>query len=422
MRHLRIRYVPHELTAGMPVEIPDAPQNAKGRPMNAENATNAINMPANAENIANAEIPANPEWLAFLKRRGAHEKDAQILDFGHPDEEQAAARNDGALLVPLTHLALIGCTGEDAQNFLQNQTTNDVVRLPVDGAQHSAWCSPKGRMLASLILYRQDAGFRALLAADLSTSTLVGLQKYILRSKVQLDALSDNHVMLGLAGMQAKAALHAASLTPPARPMATTADAIATVIRLADIPVGNQMSPRYIIITGNAAAPTLFDALAEKARPTGTLAWHSLDVRAGIALITAVTRDEFVPQMLAFDKIGGISFTKGCYPGQEIVARAHYLGKVKRNLYRLHSKAPLAAGEAIYSTDSLEACGIVVQAAPELGEPDASRHIALAVIKDSAAQATLSGSTALSVADSVIIGNALEDVFRPKKQGSVHDS
>ena len=272
-------------------------------------------------------------------------------------------------------------------------------------------------MLASFILYRHDAGFRALLAADLCAATLTGLRKYILRSKVRLDALSGSHVALGLAGAQAEAALRAVGLTPPARPMTTTASATATVIRLEGRPPGDQAPPRYIIVADNATAPALFDALTGKAggmaRPAGVSVWHALDVQAGVALITAATRDEFVPQMLAFDKIGGVSFTKGCYPGQEIVARAHYLGKVKRSLYRLRCNAPLAAGELIRPTDSLDACGAIVQAAPDPAAPGGRAHIALAVIKDSAAQAALSGSVALSAADELVVADMLEAVSSP---------
>ena len=117
--------------------------------------------------------------------------------------------------------------------------------------------------------------------------------------------------------------------------------------------------------------------------------------------------------MLAFDKIGGVSFTKGCYPGQEIVARAHYLGKVKRSLYRLRCNAPLAAGELIRPTDSLDACGAIVQAAPDPAAPGGRAHIALAVIKDSAAQAALSGSVALSAADELVVADMLEAVSSP---------
>ena len=378
--------------------------------MNTESLTK---IPMNMTDNAPTDAQLNPEWLAFLRTRGARENGAQIADFGQPEEELAelTAARHGTLLVPLNHLALLDCTGEDAQSFLQNLTTNDAAHLPADGAQHSAWCSPQGRMLASFILYRQGAGFRALLAADLCTATLTGLRKYILRAKVRLNALSGSHVLLGLAGMQTEAALHAAGLALPDWPMTMIAGTTATVIRIDDIDGTNSAHgphdaidakwPRCIIAAEVAAAPALFDALAGSARPAGISAWQRLDVQTGVAWITAATRDAFVPQMLAFDKIGGVSFNKGCYPGQEIIARAHYLGKVKRSLYRLHSEAPLSAGEAIYPTDSLEACGTVVQAAPD-GQGH-SGYIALAVIKNGVAQAAQSAAASLTTAAGKLI-------------------
>ena len=279
--------------------------------MNTESLTKT---PMNMTDNAPTDTQPNPEWLAFLRTRGARENGAQIADFGQTTEELAelTAARQGTLVVPLTHLALLDCTGEDAQSFLQNLTTNDAAHLPADGAQHSAWCSPQGRMLASFILYRQGAGFRALLAADLCSATLTGLRKYILRAKVRLNALSGSHVLLGLAGMQAEAALHAAGLTLPNRPMTTIAGATATVIRIDDIDgrnsahgshdVADAKWPRCIIVAETAAAPALFDALAGSARPAGISAWQRLDVQTGVAWITAATRDAFVFQQL-FDLV-----------------------------------------------------------------------------------------------------------------------
>ena len=403
-----------EPTAGAPVEIEKwrilsaSLLHTEGKPMNTESLTKT---PMNMTDNVPTDTQPNPEWLAFLRTRGARENGAQIADFGQPELADLTAARHGTLLVPLTHLALLDCTDEDAQSFLQNLTTNDAAHLPADGAQYSAWCSPQGRMLASFILYRQGTGFRALLAADLCTATLTGLRKYILRAKVRLNALSGSHVLLGLAGTQTEAALHAADLALPDRPMTTIAGTTATVIRLGDIDGTNSAHgshnaadakwPRCIIAAETTAAPALFDALAGSARPAGISAWQRLDVQTGEAWITAATRDAFVPQMLAFDKIDGVSFNKGCYPGQEIIARAHYLGKVKRSLYRLHSETPLSAGEAIYPTDSLEACGTVVQAAPD-GQ-GRSGYIALAVIKDSVAQAAQSAAASLTTAAGKLI-------------------
>lgn len=359
----------------------------------------------NTDNDATAMPTTQAAWQEFLAARGARCENvqgiAQVVDFGHPTEEIGAAR-DGTVLAPLSQLALIECTGADAQVFLQNQTTNDVARLPADGAQYSAWCSAKGRMQASFLLYRHHDGggenesrsndhnvqFRALLSADLGEATLNGLRKYVLRSQVRLTDLSaGGHVALGLAGAQATEALRAAGMGVPEKPMTTLASGATTVIRL------GEATPRYILVGENAPMAALFDqltALSVKVRPVGVPLWQWFDIQAGMAWITASTRDEFVPQMVDFDKIGGVSFNKGCYPGQEIVARAHYLGKVKRRLYRLRTAATpdataFAAGDPVFSAGSSEACGSIVTVAPE--PTCGGAYLVLAVLKDSAAEA-----------------------------------
>jgi folate-binding protein YgfZ len=114
--------------------------------------------------------------------------------------------------------------------------------------------------------------------------------------------------------------------------------------------------------------------------PVGTPVWQWLDIQAGLPLITEDTKEQFVPQMANFEQMGAVSFHKGCYPGQEIVARTQYLGKVKRHLYRAHSASPMAAGQAIYSPLHAEQpCGMVVNAAPA----PAGGHDALAVVQES---------------------------------------
>ena len=112
----------------------------------------------------------NNEWQAFLEKNGARCENGLISDFGHPAEELAAAR-DATVIAPLAHLALFECAGEDAKSFLHNQLTSDVNHLEAASAQHAAWCSAKGRMLASFVLYRQATAYRALLSADLLAET-----------------------------------------------------------------------------------------------------------------------------------------------------------------------------------------------------------------------------------------------------------
>ena len=324
-------------------------------------------------------------WQEFLSAAGARfdaAKTGELTDFGDPSGEVIAAR-DATVISPLAHLGLIGCSGEDARAFLHNQLTSDVNHLDAQAAQHAAWCTAKGRMLASLVLYRSDDGYRALLAADLTAATLKRLQIYVLRAKVKLADLSSDYVAIGLSCADPATgadALAAAGLPVPAKALQSAAFADGHVIRLDD--------NRLLVVVACAAAAALWGRLAERARPVGVAAWRWLDVRAGLPLISEATREAFVPQMADFDKIGGVAFNKGCYPGQEVVARTHYLGKIKRHLYRLHTDAEAAAGALLFaaaSGDAEHACGQVVSAAPA---PDGS-CAALAVIQEDFADAPL---------------------------------
>ena len=314
----------------------------------------------------------NTIWQDFLKTRGARFDQGVVADFGHPADELAATRA-GTVLVPLDHLALFECTGEDATSFLHNQLTSDVNHLDAGTAQHSSWCTHKGRMQASFILYRQGADYRALLSADLLDSTLKQLQRYVLRAKARLRDLSNEQIAIGVSGPQAGESLRAAGLTVPEAPMTTLDAGTGTTIRLD--------AQRFIVIADAAAAPSLYDRLAGVAHPAGVPVWHWLDIEAGIVLVTADTKEEFVPQMVNFDKIGGVSFHKGCYPGQEVVARAQYLGKIKRHLYQIRTNGPMVAGGSLFlAGKSEQPCGLIANTAPA---PD-GLFAALAVIKEEA--------------------------------------
>ncbi|MBW7899884.1 MAG: folate-binding protein YgfZ [Rhodocyclaceae bacterium] len=316
----------------------------------------------------------NPTWKEALGAAGARFDDSrgdEVADFGDAAGELAAAR-DATVLVPLTHLGVIRAGGEDAKSFLHNQLTSDINHLAADGAQHSAWCSAKGRMLASFVIWRDGGDYLLSLAADLQAAIARRLQMYVLRSKVTVaDA---GLALFGLAGPQAAETLRAAGLPAPAAMQTAAADGC-TVLRLD--------GERFHVAAPTAAAD-LWAKLAARARPAGLPAWRWLDVRAGLPLICEATKEHFVPQMANFERIGGVSFHKGCYPGQEIVARTQYLGKVKRHLYRLASETAMAAGDELYAEAVPDqSCGMVVSAAPS----PAGGYEALAVLMETAADA-----------------------------------
>lgn len=301
----------------------------------------------------------NPDWQEFLGAKGARIVDGAVGDFGDLGAELIAAR-EATVISPLTHLGLIECSGDDARTFLQNQLTSDVSHLETGSVQHSSWCSPKGRMLANFVLYRRDTGYLVLLSADLQEFIQKRLQIYVLRSKVKISNRSANHELIGLSGPQAEAALQSAELPVPASPMQTAAVNNATVLRLD--------KTRFVVVVASESATSVWNALSTHAKAAGTAAWQWLDIQAGLPLITGATKEAFVPQMANLDKIGGVSFHKGCYPGQEVVARTQYLGKVKRHLYSFHASSPILPGMQVSAAESPEhSCGMVANASPAPG-------------------------------------------------------
>ncbi len=300
----------------------------------------------------------NPNWRSFLESaEGVFDAETSaLLNFGDASAELLAASTQ-TVLVPLTHLALIEASGEEAGTFLHNQVTSDINHLADTQAQHAGWCTAKGRMQASFLIWRTGTSYQLVLAADLEEATLKRLQMFVLRSKVKLASLTASGLLLGLSGPQAEEALNDAALPCPEAAMTTLSVDGVTVIRME--------KTRFIIKVSETRMPDVWQKLSVKARPAGVPAWRWLDVQAGYPLVTLATKEEFVPQMADFEKIGGVSFHKGCYPGQEVVARTQYLGKVKRHLFRLGSETPLAAGDVLYSPDNPDqSCGMVMTAAP----------------------------------------------------------
>lgn len=310
-------------------------------------------------------------WNEFLKAEGARmgEASQEVASFGHPDDELQAAAS-GTAMAPLDHLAVIECHGEDTREFLHNQLTSDINHLQDGHAQLAAWCSAKGRMLASFIVCRRGDRYRLILSMDLMSFIQKRLQMYVLRSKVSVTNLLESTVLLGLSGPDARQILTSQGFQLPEEKLQFTANERGDVVSLDE--------GRYLLAVDVESAPALWKQLSQMARPVGVPAWRWLDVRAALPWVTEATKEEFVPQMADFEKMGGVSFHKGCYPGQEIVARTQYLGKVKRHLYRLNSPLPLAAGDLLFSPEHPEqATGQIVSGAPTPG----GGYAALAVVQ-----------------------------------------
>jgi hypothetical protein len=294
----------------------------------------------------------NSDWLEALQRAGLN---GSMETAGDIEAEVRAAAGQ-TIMAPLTHLGLIEAQGEDASSFLHNLLTNDVNSIAADGVRRAGFCTPKGRLLADFLIWRKDQSIVLQLSADLLPAMLKKLSMYVLRAKAKLSDATPAHALIGLAGPQAVELLGQLSVPAPTPLQSAVFDG-GMVIGL-----GEQ---RFELMVDVAKAASVWQQLAEKARPVGIAAWRSLDIAAGTPLITAATTEQFVPQMINYELIGGVGFKKGCYPGQEIVARTQYLGKIKRRMYRVNVGANLSAGESVYSASTGDqACGTVVLTAP----------------------------------------------------------
>jgi hypothetical protein len=272
----------------------------------------------------------------------------------------------------LAHFGLIRFSGAEAQTFLHNQLTCDVGALAPGRSTYGGYCTPKGRVLATFLLWRSGEDFFMQLPSSLREPIQKQLSKFILRAKVKATDATPEWMLLGLAGKDAAALVQRAVGGVPTDVHQVAQAAGAMVIRLP----GNH----YEIVAAREKAPAFLASLASGAERADADYWDWLDIRAGMPVILPATQEAFVPQMVNLDLIGGVSLTKGCYPGQEIVSRMHYRGTLKQRMYLANiSGADLPQpGDKLYSPGFGEqACGTIVNAArsPEGG------HDVLAVIQ-----------------------------------------
>jgi folate-binding protein YgfZ len=269
------------------------------------------------------------------------------------------------LLVPLTDQGLIRASGEDAAGFLHNLMTNDINHIPADGALHAGLCTAKGRLIASFLIWREGGDYLLQLSADILPAILKKLSMYVLRSKVKLTDISGERVLIGVVGGQ----------IGPAAPMTSAPFEGGTAIRLD--------ADRCVLAVPADQAASLQAGLGTP----GQLAdWHRAEIAAGIPRIVAATQEAFVPQMVNYEvaAVGGVSFQKGCYPGQEIVARTQYLGKIKRRMYRAKLDTPFPPGTDVFTPEAGDQhCGALVLTAPS---PEGG-HECLVVVQSSGAEA-----------------------------------
>ncbi len=262
---------------------------------------------------------------------------------------------DGA--AALADWGLIRADGADAASFLQSQLTQNVLGLGQGQATLAGFCSPKGRLLASFVVWRDDAQtFWLACSADLLAPTLKRLSMFVLRAKCKLGDASAAFATWGLAGPTA------ASVAADLAPWQT---AVRDGRRLIRLPDGAGVPRVLLLQPAEQPSPAL--------PPLDADTWRWLEVHSGVVRVVAATVEQFVPQMVNFELVGGVDFQKGCYPGQEVVARSQYRGTLKRRAMVFSSGAELAVGQEVFhEADPGQPAGLIALAARRPGGDSAA--------------------------------------------------
>ncbi|WP_106478234.1 CAF17-like 4Fe-4S cluster assembly/insertion protein YgfZ [Phytohalomonas tamaricis] len=296
----------------------------------------------------------NSAWHTHLSAQGGQFDAHHRIIFHLPVSETDTA------LIPLVHLAIIEIEGPDSEKFLQGQTSAQVTQANGHVAPPTAFCTPKGRMIANAQLMRVDTErYWLLLDASVAETLRAHLAKYAVFYKTEL-RLRQDLAIVGLSGQNTTTALKAYSAVP-SHDWTMTLHEEMVVTRHPGEP------SRFVMIADVQTMIARWDTVTTVAKLNSNDVWKLLDIRAGLAWVSEAQREAFLPQMLNWEALGGISFKKGCYTGQEVVARAHYRGQVKKRLMRFGSKDidDMPIGNEAALTDATgKSLGDVVLAAP----------------------------------------------------------
>ena len=271
------------------------------------------------------------------------------------------------ILCNLSHLGLLEISGADAVTFLQGQVTNDVNLLDGNNAHYTAYCNQKGRMLALFLAFAHYDHLHLQFNRELLEPIMKRLKMYVMRSKVEIKDVSDSIIKFGLNGPEAASMLEAVFNKAPLFSKIPTEDYELVSLdngAILKLPSFNA-DARFEIFSDTTNAPLIWEALKNNCKVVEKPHWDWLEIQAGIPDVELKTQEQFVPQMLNLDVLGAINFKKGCYTGQEIVARTHYLGTVKRRTYlaEITSETAPSAGDKVLDAAKNE-IGQIVRVAP----------------------------------------------------------
>lgn len=290
------------------------------------------------------------QWQQFLQESAKQNPIKTISDISVND----------TVLCDLSHLGLLQIEGADAFVFLQGQVTNDVKQLDGHRAHYTGYCNPKGRLLAIFLAFSHQDHVHLQMPEALIESIAKRLKMYVMRSKVEIQDVSESVIKIGINGPKATELLSTLLTMVPQNAYELVTLDNAAIVKLP----GDK--PRFEIFTDAANAPAIWDALAKHTKTADAQYWEWLEIQAGIPEVYPSTQEEFVPQMLNLDLLDGINFKKGCYTGQEIVARTHYLGTVKRRTQLAHVDTQPNIGDDVVNGNQ-ESIGKIVRCAPAPG-------------------------------------------------------
>lgn len=253
------------------------------------------------------------------------------------------------IISPLSSFAVLAVSGDDRHNFLHSQLINDLNLIDSPSAQLSAWSNPKGQVITNFIIINTGISYLLIFREELKDYIQKRLIMFVLRSDVKIEDISESSPIVGIANINDLSAL-----------TNTAPENIGDVIALEGLIIVSHPdnSGRYLI-TGSIEA--LINKLPElNIKLNSSSTWELLDILSGLPWITKATQEQFLPQMLNLDVLKGLSYQKGCYPGQEVIARLHYRGEVKKRLNLIKSEQVLTIGEQIISEQSDSKAGTII--------------------------------------------------------------
>ncbi len=311
----------------------------------------------------------NPEWQKKLIAFGAEQKDGQLV---YPVANDALD-----VLCTLTSDTVLHVGGDDAEAFLQGQFSNDIAALESPGSQLSTWSTPKGRVISLFRVVRVADGYLIKIPSELVEPVLKRLRMYVLMAKVVIEP-RDDLIVIGIGGDGAMKALADHGMTLPQNTDDTVALSSGWISRV------RGETPRFELIGDLEQVASVWKQALDTSGMAGEEAWRLQNIDAGVPSVTAATSEEFVLQMMNLQLIDGVSFKKGCFPGQEIVARMHYLGKLKRSMFRMQYEGENvpSAGDDIFKAGGGSAAGKIVDAVRASGST--SRLLAVVAINATA--------------------------------------